>query len=333
MRPLSRALALALMVGPAVMAACRRGPDPGLIVASGHVEATDVRIATKVPGRLQSFAVKEGDRVEAGQTLAQVDATDLRFSHEQAAGERAQAEAELRLRVKGPRAEDIAEVEAQVATVEAEKAAAERDLARMQALVEKGSGTTKLADDARTRRDMVASRLAGLKQTLAKMRSGSRQEEIESARARVAALAAREALLEQQVKDATVTSPISGVVTEKVAEAGELLPASGPLCVVTDLQDTWLTVYVAEPDLARIRMGQEAEVVTDDGQAGKGRITFVSSRAEFTPKNVQTRDERVKLVYKVKLGLDNRGGMFKPGMPAEARIRAVADGGTQRTAR
>ena len=192
----------------------------------------------------------------------------------------------------------------------------------MQALLDRGSGTTKSRDDARTRRDVLAARLASMRQSLARLRSGSRPEEIDASRARVAAAEARMAQLEQQVQDARVKSPLDGVVTEKIAEAGEILQAGAPLLVVTDLKSPWLTVYVTGPDLGRIRLGQEAEVVTDDGQTRKGRLTFIASQAEFTPKNVQTRDERVKLVYKVKVGLDNADGLFKPGMPAEARLRA-----------
>jgi HlyD family secretion protein len=93
---------------------------------------------------------------------------------------------------------------------------------------------------------------------------------------------------------------------------------------VTDLTDAWLTVYVTGPDLGRIRLGQEAEVRTDDGQKRPGKVRYIASEAEFTPKNVQTRDERVKLVYRIKIGLDNADGLFKPGMPAEARLKAAA---------
>jgi HlyD family secretion protein len=135
----------------------------------------------------------------------------------------------------------------------------------------------------------------------------------------------RMAQLDQQLLDAAITSP--GVVTEKLAEAGEAAPGRRPLCVISNLRDAWLTIYVGEPDLARIRIGQDAEVLTDDGQTRKGRVTFVAAQAEFTPKNVQTRDERVKLVYKVKVGLDNADGLFKPGMPAEARLRAASTAG------
>ena len=112
-------------------------------------------------------------------------------------------------------------------------------------------------------------------------------------------------------------------VTSRVAEPGEQLQAGSPVCVITQLSEAWLTVYVTDVDLARIRIGQEAEVKTDGGQTRKGRLTYIASKAEFTPKNVQTRDERIKLVYRVKVGLDNADGFFKPGMPAEATFVPV----------
>ena len=316
------ALSIALL---AALAACGRDPkDPSLLTASGHVEATDVRLATKVAGRLQDFGLQEGDTVKPGQEIAHIDTTDVGLALAQARAERQQAAAELQLRLAGSRKEDVGAGAAQVSQAEADLAGAQKDLDRMQGLLDRGSGTPKARDDARTRRDVAAARLRGAREGLARLKNGSRPEEIEAARARVAVSDARIAQLDQQRTDATIVSPTAGVVTEKIAEAGELLQAGSPLCVVTDLADAWLTVYIGEPDLGRIRIGQEAEVVTDDGQARKGRITFVASKAEFTPRNVQTRDERVKLVYKVKVGLDNRDGLFKPGMPAEARFHVAA---------
>ncbi|HLA77931.1 MAG TPA: efflux RND transporter periplasmic adaptor subunit [Vicinamibacteria bacterium] len=303
--------------------ACGNRKDPALIVASGQVEATDVRISAKVGGRLLSFAIREGDAVTAGQELARIDTTDLKLTRRQIEAERGQAEAELKLRLAGAREQDLAELTAQLASVEAELAGAERDLERMQGLLDKDSGTTKARDDARTRRDMAAARRRAMEQALSRLRAGSRAEEIEASRARLAAVSARLAQLDQQLKDASIVSPLAGLVSEKLAEAGELVTAGAPLCVVTDLRDAWLTIFVSEPDLARIRIGQPAEVRTDDGQTRQGRVIFVASKAEFTPKNVQTRDERVKLVYRVKLGLDNADGLFKPGMPAEASLRAT----------
>ena len=108
-------------------------------------------------------------------------------------------------------------------------------------------------------------------------------------------------------------SPAAGIVTETIADAGELLTAGAPLCVVTQLADAWLTIYVGEPDLGRVTLGQEVEVRTDDGQVRRGRVTFIASQAEFTPRNVQTRDERVKLVYRVKVGLENADGSANSG--------------------
>lgn len=308
----------------ALAVACRGGALPSLLTASGHVEATDVRLSTKVAGRLASLDVREGDVVKTGQQIARLETTDLSLALQQARAERDQAAAELRLRLAGARTEDIAEMEAQVASARADLAGAERDLKRMQDLLARGSGTTKSRDDAQTRRDILAGRLAALDQSLARLRAGARAEEKDSARARVATVEARIAQLEQQVSDATVQSPLDGVVTEKIAEAGELLQVGSGLCVVTDLAHAWLTVFLPETDLGRIRIGQEAEVVTDGGQSRKGRVTFIASKAEFTPKNVQTKDERVKLVYKVKVGLDNGDGLFKPGMPAEARLVPIA---------
>ncbi|MGE0452019.1 MAG: efflux RND transporter periplasmic adaptor subunit [Vicinamibacteria bacterium] len=325
MRPSLPAAAAAAVMA---LAACRGAQAPDTIVASGHVEATDVRISTKVAGRLASMEVEEGDAVSVGQPLARIDTTDLELALRQARAERDQAAAELRLRLAGYRQEDIAELEAQIRATRADLEAAERDLQRMQGLYARGSGTEKLRDDARTRRDVGAARLQAQQQSLARLRAGFRVEEKDAARARLRALEARVAQLEQQVADATITSPAGGVVTEKIAEAGELLQVGSAVCVLTRLDDAWLNVYVSEPDLGRVRLGQAAEVVTDDGQRRQGKVSFIASRAEFTPKNVQTRDERVKLVFKVKLALPNQDGLFKPGMPAEARF-APATGAAQ----
>ena len=320
MRPTRAALGAALSL---LATACGNGKDAALIQVSGHVEATDVRLSAKVGGRLHNFDVAEGDAVKAGQELARIDTTDLELLLAQARAERDQAAAELRLRLKGAREEDIAELEAQVAAAAADRDSARRDFERLQALLERGSGTEKARDDAKTRLEVTGKRLVAVEQSLLRARTGFREEEKDAARARVAAGEARIAQIEQQIRDAVIASPLDGVVTEKIAEAGELLAPSAPVAVVTNLAEPWLTVYIGEPDLGRIRLGQEADVRTDDGQGRKGRITFISPKAEFTPKNVQTRDERVKLVYKVKVALENRDGLFKPGMPAEASFRAA----------
>jgi HlyD family secretion protein len=324
MTPRSRAVSALLAFAVLSGTACREDDDAGLIVASGHVEATEVLVSTKVAGTVESLSVDEGHAVAAGQELARIDTTDTRLALDAARAERAQADAELRLRLAGSRVEDVREARAQVDRAEADLAGAEKDLERMEGLLAAGSGTTKARDDARTRADLARAARLAARERLKRLEAGFRPEEKDAARARLAAAEARIAQLEQQVKDALVLSPVAGVVTEKLAERGELAARGTGIVVVTDLPNAWLNAYVAEPDLARIRLGQEAEVVTDDGQARKGRVSFVASRAEFTPKNVQTRDERVKLVYRIKVALDNGDGLFKPGMPSTARLRAEA---------
>jgi HlyD family secretion protein len=310
----------ALALSLAALGACARSTENGPIVASGHVEATEVLVSTKVPGTLEALAVDEGANLAAGQEIARIDTTDVRLALDAARAERAQASAELRLRLAGSREEDVKEAEAQLVRSEADLAGAQKDLDRMEGLLAAGSGTTKSRDDARTRRDVAQASRDAARERLRRLRAGFRAEEKDAARARVAAADARIAQLEQQIRDAVVVSPVAGVVTEKVAERGELLARGAGIVVVTDLPNAWLNAYVPETDLGRLRVGQDASVVTDDGQTRKGRLSFVASQAEFTPKNVQTRDERVKLVYRIKVALENGDGLFKPGMPSTARL-------------
>ena len=303
------------------LSSCGRAKDDGRIVASGHVEATEVLVSTKVAGNLERLSVDEGSLVKPGQELARIDTTDTRLALQAARAERSLAEAELRLRVNGSRIEDVREAEAQVVRSQADLEGAQKDLDRMEGLLGVGSGTTKARDDARTRRDVARASLDAAQERERRWKAGSRREEIDGARARVAAAEARIAQLEQQLKDAVITSPVAGLVSEKLAEVGELAARGTGIVVVTDLPNAWVNAYVTEPELPRIRLGQEAQVVTDDGQTRQGRLSFVASRAEFTPKNVQTRDERVKLVYRIKVTVENADGLFMPGMPATARLQ------------
>lgn len=318
MRRLHAGLVLAFVLAAP---GCRRDRGPQGLAAAGHVEATEVRVSAEVGGKIVAFPLREGDLVKQGQEVARLDPTDVRLALAAAQADREGAAAELALRRSGARKEEVLEAEAQVAAAGAELEAAAKDFERMQQLLDTGSGTPKSRDDAKARRDVALGKLEAARQRLAALRAGSRREEVEGARSRVAAADARIAQLRETEGDTVVTSGVTGVLTEKVAEEGEHVAAGETLAVVTDLANAWLTVYVGEPDLGRLRLGEGVDVVTDDGKTRPGRITFIASQAEFTPKNVQTRDERVKLVYRVKVGLDNRDGFYKPGMPAEARMR------------
>jgi HlyD family secretion protein len=324
-----------VLIAVALTAACAEEPPTDRLRASGHVEATETRIAPDVGGRLLTLTVREGDRVEAGQVLMTLDTRDARLAIDRARAERAAADAQLRLVQAGARVEDIAQAQSQIETARAELSAAraeldasEQDLARFESLLANNSGSRKQRDDAATRRDVARERVASAESRVktaqeahAKLLAGARAEEVEAARARVTAATAQIATLQKGVTDATLKSPVSGIVTEKLVEVGEIIAARAPALVVVDLDRAWADVFVPEPAIPQIKIGQAATVFTDDGGPGiAGTIGYISPKAEFTPRNVQTAEERSKLVYRVRINVDNKDGVLKQGMPVEAEI-------------
>jgi HlyD family secretion protein len=325
---------LAGLAALVVAAACGNRAAQGPGRASGYVEATDVRVAPSVGGRLIEVAVAEGDRVAAGALLARLDTADTEIALRRAEADRDQAVAALDLLRAGSRPEEVRQARAQaesaqadVQAAESELQAASADLQRFDALLQSNSGSRKQRDDAGTRRDVAAARVHAARERAraagegaARLRAGARPEEIAGARARVAAADAQIAGLQKNIADAVVTSPVAGIVTAKLADAGETLAPRSPVAAITDLDHAWANVYVDEPVVPRLRLGQPVTLVTDAGQRLEGKITFISPRAEFTPRNVQTAAERSKLVYRIKVSVDNRDGVLKPGMPVEAEL-------------
>jgi len=302
-----------------ITAGCHDNADQGTIHASGHIEATEVRLAPKVGGRLEQAPFEEGDSVSSGAVVARLNADDAEHQLAQARADVEAADAQLRLLLAGTRAEDLRRAEDQLAQAQAELDAARRDLDRLTGLAERGTATEKARDDAATRREVADRAVAAARSQLDKLIAGPRRQEIEVARARRAASEARVAAVEQQIIDATVVSPTDGVITHRVAEPGEVLAPGSVIAVLTVLDRPWLTVWIDEPSLSRIRLGDAVEVRVDGrSETFPGTVSFVSPTAEFTPKNVQTPEERAKLVFRVKVRLDNSDGIFKPGMPADA---------------
>jgi HlyD family secretion protein len=323
---------VALLTGAAVVTAgCGNDDSASTIHASGHIEATEVRLAAKVGGRLLEAPLQEGDVVQSGDLVARFDTVDAEHQLARTRAELDGAEAQLRLLLSGTRAEDLRRASEQLAKAQAEVDAADRDLARLEGLAERGSATEKARDDARTRREVAAKAAAAARAELDKLVAGPRREEIEAARARRAAAAASVAAIQQQITDATVLAPQDGTITTRVAEPGEVLPPSATLAVLTDVARPWLNVYVDEPSLGQVHLGDEARVRVDGVDRDfTGTVGFVASEAEFTPKNVQTPEERAKLVYRIKVFLDNPDGVFKPGMPADAYFSLNGDGAQDR---
>jgi HlyD family secretion protein len=337
---LSRVLAAGLTAAAAAGAlACGGHGADAPLRASGYVEATEVRVAPEVGGRVVAVPVEEGDRVAVGDVIARLNTSDIELTIRRAQAERDQAAAQLRLLQAGARPEEIRQAAAQLDSARADIAAAQSelesasaDLKRFEALLERKSGSRKQRDDAATRRDVAQARVRGAEEraraaaeALARLRAGARPEEIAAARARVAALDAQLATLDKGLADAVVQSPVAGIVTAKLIDAGEMVAPRTPLIVVTDLDRAWANVYVDEPIVPRLKLGQKVTLVTDAGQRLEGTISFISPKAEFTPRNVQTAEERSRLVYRIKVRTDNREGILKPGMPVEAELPLPQD--------
>jgi HlyD family secretion protein len=328
-------LLLASVVSVAVLSACRSVAPADRVRVSGHVEATEVQVSAQVGGHLLDLRVAEGDRVAVRDVVARLDTRDTELALDRARADRQLADAQLRLLRAGSRSEDIRQAAAQYAAANAEVEAAEADLvaanadlARFEALLQSNAGSRKQRDDALARRDVAKGcvqaareRARAAQETLARLRAGARPEEIDAAEARLAAAHAQIATLDKAVADATVTAPAAGIVTEKLVEQGELLAPRMPIVVITDLDRAWADVFVDEPAVPRLRLGQPATLYTDAGGEGiSGKVTFISPKAEFTPRNVQTAEERSRLVYRVKVSVDNSKGVLKQGMPVEAEL-------------
>jgi HlyD family secretion protein len=302
--------------------ACSNKGEEGKIEASGTLEAVVVRVAPLVSGQIVRLNVVEGENVSKDDLLALVDDRHIKAQIAQAEAALQAADAGLRLVKKGVRKEDINALQEQVrqAREAYEQAVRERDRAKK--LLEQKAIPQKTYEDAET---MVAVREAGLRATqelLKKARTGARQEEIEVAMAQRNQAEAALNLLKERLRDYAVYAPISGTVMQKYVEEGEVIGQGQPICALADLSVLELRVYVKEKDLGRIRLGQDVKVFVDafEDKAFQGKITYVSSQAEFTPKNIQTKEERVKTVYAVKVMVANKEGLLKVGMPADAII-------------
>ena len=329
-RPL-RATVVAALVA---CAGCREPAPSNTIRVSGHVEATEVQIAPEVGGRLVELRVNEGDRVAAGDLVARLDTRDIDLQIAAARADRATAAAQFRVVQAGSREQDIRQAEAQVDAARAElggaaaeREAAQKDLERFEALLAANAGSQKQRDDAQARVDVAREReraaqerVRAAREVLSRLKAGATREELDAARTRVEAADARIALLEKSRADTSIASPVGGIVTQKLVDTGELVAPGTPLVVVTDLDNAWANLFVPEPVVPRVRIGQPATVITDAGSSVPGKVTFVSPQAEFTPRNVQTTDERAKLVYRIKVSVDNRDGILKSGMPVDAEM-------------
>jgi HlyD family secretion protein len=316
-------LAMGAALAVSLSTSCRNSKNRGLISATGTVEAVEVTVSAKTSGQVEKMFFEEGARVKVGDVLAVIDSSSWEIQLRQAQAGVDLAEAQLQLLLKGARSEDIRQTEESLIQAEANLWVAEDDFKRIRSLFDKESATAKQKQDAEAHYQVAQAQHEAAQQAFQKMKKLSRPEEVRAAQARLdQALAARD-LLKKTISDATIVSPTSGIVTHKAVEAGEFVGPATPLLTVADLDKVRLDIYITGIELGKVHLGQPAEVTIDShpGRTFPGQVIFISPEAEFTPKNVQTREERVKLVYRVKIEIPNQENILKPGMPADAQLR------------
>lgn len=292
------------------------------LLLSGNIEAHESLVGFKVQGRIVELPVQEGQWIDQGALLARLDDRDLRQQVQVDAANVGVREANLKLALAGTRKQEIESAEQALIDAEAELELKKLDYERAVTLLKKDVISQQDRDRAETQLKRAQATVERAKEQLDKLREGTRAEEIAIARAGLTQ--AHEAVQMSQIRlgFSELRAPSSGVILVRQAELGEVVGAGTPVVTLADLDRVWLRAYVSETDLGRIRHGQEVTVHTDTypDKAYRGRISFISSKAEFTPKTIETHKERVTLVYRVKIDLENPNHELKPGMPADAWI-------------
>lgn len=333
--------------------ASRSAVQEGLIQANGRIEGDAVTVAGKVAGRIASIEVREGDAVRAEQLLVRLDDVQLRARVNQAAAALATVESQLvsakvglgLLRKEVPLAVDSARAgvnwaQAALAKAEAGERQARLDAERVQDLTAKGFASSQLNEGAQLSVEAAVSDSRSAAEALVQSRMQLAQAELgdDRIRAREADLLALQAQVHQAraalaeaesvLADLTIRAPAAGVVVARAREPGEVVSAGAPLLELVNLDQLYLKVYVAEANIGKLRLGLPARIHIDafPDRSFDATVRHISSRAEFTPKEVQTPDERVKVVYAVKLYLSaNPDHRLVPGLPADAVIRWKED--------
>jgi membrane fusion protein YbhG len=307
-------------------------PDDGLL-ASGTVEATEARLGFEAAGQITEITVREGDSVAAGAVLARLDTSEAEARKRQAEAQVASAEARLAELASGFRREEIAQGRTAVGTAEVKRANADAELARSQKLFDGGAISREALDRSRLAAEVAAGDLAKSREQLALLERGTRQETIAAQRAQVAQAEAAVGAADAALANYTLAAPFAGRISERHREPGEAVAPGAPVVSLLDPADRWVRIYVPETRIGAVALGGAAEIHSDTfpGKVYRGEVTYVASQAEFTPKSVQTQEERVRLVYAVKVRVtDDPGFELKPGMPVDVQV-ATGPGTTSPT--
>ena len=294
------------------------------IRASGTVEATEASLGLQAAGRIESIRAREGDWVKALDTLAVVDRSELNARRAQAEGALGAARALLSEMERGARPEELAQAREADSAAAVRLADAQRNLARTQQMFREGAVSQEANDRAILAMDVARSQREQAAQQLQLVKAGPRAERVAAQRAMVAQGEAMIRQITAQLANAVVLAPFDGVVTVRHRQPGEIVAPGAAVLTVANLGDRWVRIYIAEDRIGAVQLGEPATITTDtyrDRQYA-GEVAFIASQAEFTPRNVQTEAERVKLVYAVKVRITgDTTNALKPGMPADVTLR------------
>lgn len=304
----------------------RRG-DAGALALTGTVEATEAQLGFQSPGRIATIGVREGDVARAGDELASLDRSELLARRAQSQAQVVAATAVLDELVRGARREEVRQSQAQLDAAREREADAQRDLARTRTLFDGGAVSREALDKALTAHAVATSQVRQFAEQYQLVLAGPRSERIAAQRAQVEQARAAVQGVDAALANSIVHARFDGVVTVRHREAGEAIAAGSPVLTVLDRGDRWVRVYVPETRIGAVRIGMPAHITTDTYRDKRypGEVAFIASQAEFTPKSVQTAEERVKLVYAVKVRITGDEGYdLKPGMPADVSLDLTA---------
>lgn len=303
--------------------ACGGNGDENTIEESGTIETTNSVVSSQVVGQVEKLIYDEGAFVNTGDTVLIINHESYSLQLRQAEAARDHAKAQLDLLTNGARKEDIKLAEEQFNQAKSNFDLAQKDKDRFKSLYDSQSITKKQFDDVATRFDIAQSQLNIAKENLTKIKNIARPEEIRQAKSNFEKAEASAALIQKSINDCFVTAPFNGTIVKTFAEKGEMLSMLSNLFKISDLSKVELVIYVSEEDLGKVKLGQIAEISTDTykDKSYEGKVIYISPEAEFTPKNIQTKDERTKLVFAVKIEIPNPNFELKAGMPADASIK------------
>jgi HlyD family secretion protein len=326
---MKRRLPILILLAAAVAAAVyfyprlnrKAGPQNRLML-SGNIEAHESLISFKVPGRIVDLPVEEGQQVEANALLARLDDADYVQKVRIQEATVNVRKSNLDLLLAGTREQEVSASRQAMLNAQAELEEKKIEDDRAHRLFSKDEVSAQDRDLADTALKRAEATFQAAQQHYNEAVEGTRKEDIAIARANLKQADADLGLSRVNLDYTALRAPSAGVITVREAELGEVVAPGTPVVTLADLDHIWLRAYIAEPDLGRIRWGQESTITTDTypGKQYRGRVSFISPNAEFTPKSVQTYKERITLVYRIKIDIDNPNHELKPGMPADARI-------------